>query len=117
MAGLTFVSAEHSIRLAYKVTLYWLIACCVGVVCWALAPLLLRSHTLPLRCWYPFDALVCIANGGHYVSDIVMLRLSEARRLRSRLRHPAVVSDFNGLYFWQRFSPFRVGGFNYAGSV
>ncbi|XP_058988311.1 putative odorant receptor 85e isoform X2 [Musca domestica] len=57
MAGLTFVSAEHSIRLAYKVTLYWLIACCVGVVCWALAPLLLRSHTLPLRCWYPFDAL------------------------------------------------------------
>ncbi|XP_061392398.1 putative odorant receptor 85e [Musca vetustissima] len=57
MAGLTFVSAHYSIRLAHKVTLYWLIACNVGVICWALAPLLLRSHTLPLRCWYPFDAL------------------------------------------------------------
>ncbi|XP_073819305.1 odorant receptor 85e [Musca autumnalis] len=57
MAGLTFVSAHQSIRLAYKISLYWLIACSVGVICWALAPLLLHSHTLPLRCWYPFDAL------------------------------------------------------------
>uniref|UniRef100_A0A1I8NX59 Odorant receptor n=2 Tax=Stomoxys calcitrans TaxID=35570 RepID=A0A1I8NX59_STOCA len=57
LAGLTFVSAKQSIRLAHKVSLYWLISCTVGVVSWALAPLLLGSHTLPLKCWYPFDPL------------------------------------------------------------
>lgn len=60
IAGLSFVSARRSVQLAHKITLYWLISCMVGVVCWGLAPLLMRSHTLPLKCWYPFDPLVCI---------------------------------------------------------
>ncbi|XP_075144814.1 odorant receptor 85e isoform X3 [Haematobia irritans] len=57
LAGLTFVSAKRSIFLAHKTSLYWLIACIVGVVSWGLAPLLMGSHTLPLNCWYPFDPL------------------------------------------------------------
>lgn len=60
IAGLTFVSAQTSSRLAYKITKYWLGSCIIGVVCWALAPLLMGLHSLPLKCWYPFDPLVSI---------------------------------------------------------
>lgn len=59
MAGLTFVNVYSTYNLAYKITLYWLRCCMIGVVFWALNPLLLRSYSLPLKCWYPFNPLVC----------------------------------------------------------
>lgn len=63
IAGLTFVSAQSSFALAHKITKYWQLLCITGVICWALAPLILGSHTLPLKCWYPFDPLVSSCNG------------------------------------------------------
>lgn len=58
LAGVTFVSYRCSYNLAHKAVKYWNLWCIIGVVFWALAPLCLGSHTLPLPCWYPFDALV-----------------------------------------------------------
>lgn len=60
MAGLTFVNVSAPYNLAHKITLYWLRCCMIGVVSWAINPLLLRSYTLPLKCWYPYNPLVCI---------------------------------------------------------
>ncbi|XP_037943064.1 putative odorant receptor 85e [Teleopsis dalmanni] len=57
LVGLTFVSARTAYRNARNVTIYWLIACISGVMFWGMAPIILHSHTLPLKCWYPFDAL------------------------------------------------------------
>uniref|UniRef100_A0A1B0GDM4 Odorant receptor n=1 Tax=Glossina morsitans morsitans TaxID=37546 RepID=A0A1B0GDM4_GLOMM len=58
LAGVTFVSYRCSYNLAHKAVKYWNLWCIIGVVFWALAPLCMGSHTLPLPCWYPFDALL-----------------------------------------------------------
>uniref|UniRef100_A0A1A9Z4Y5 Odorant receptor n=1 Tax=Glossina pallidipes TaxID=7398 RepID=A0A1A9Z4Y5_GLOPL len=58
LAGVTFVSYRCSYNLAHKAVKYWNLWCIFGVVFWALAPLCMGSYTLPLPCWYPFDALV-----------------------------------------------------------
>ncbi|KAM7362487.1 odorant receptor 85e isoform 2-T2 [Cochliomyia hominivorax] len=70
MAGFTFVSSHSSYNLAYKITLYWLRSCMVGVVSWALNPLLLGSYTLPLKCWYPFNPLQPVVYEFTYASQV-----------------------------------------------
>uniref|UniRef100_A0A1A9W482 Odorant receptor n=1 Tax=Glossina brevipalpis TaxID=37001 RepID=A0A1A9W482_9MUSC len=57
LAGVTFVTYRCSYNLAHRMVKYWELWCIVGVVCWALAPLLIGSHSLPIPCRYPFDAL------------------------------------------------------------
>ncbi|KAI8121869.1 Odorant receptor 85e [Lucilia cuprina] len=70
MAGLTFVSVDLSYNLAYKITLYWLRSCMVGVVSWALNPLLLGSYSLPLKCWYPFNPLQPVVYELTYMTQV-----------------------------------------------
>ena len=58
LAGMTYVNSYQSYATAKKMTIYWLISCLTGVVMWAVAPLLMGTRTLALKCWYPFDPMV-----------------------------------------------------------
>lgn len=116
MAGLTFVAAKRSILLAHKISFYWLIACAVGVVCWGLAPMLLGVHVLPLKCWYPFDPLVCVPLTLSYMY-LNYYKISETYDLRGSVCYTAMVSVFNGLYLWQWFCSLCVHCCHNVGSI
>ncbi|XP_017857194.1 PREDICTED: putative odorant receptor 85e [Drosophila arizonae] len=57
LAGVSFVNMHSSYRWFRSFTLVWLAACMVGTISWGMTPLVLRNRTLPLHCWYPFDAM------------------------------------------------------------
>ncbi|XP_022209647.2 putative odorant receptor 85e [Drosophila obscura] len=57
LAGVTFVSTQRAQRWTRNFTVSWVLACLLGVLLWGLSPLMLGVRTLPLTCWYPFDAL------------------------------------------------------------
>ncbi|XP_030374168.1 putative odorant receptor 85e [Scaptodrosophila lebanonensis] len=67
LAGVSFVSAYGAYRWARNFSVIWVSACLSGVTFWAITPLVVGSHTLPLSCWYPFDALA----PGNYASIYV----------------------------------------------
>ncbi|XP_034664913.1 putative odorant receptor 85e [Drosophila subobscura] len=57
LAGVTFVSSHTAHRWSRSFTSTWILSCLVGVITWGVSPLMLGIRTLPLTCWYPFDAL------------------------------------------------------------
>ncbi|XP_064544999.1 putative odorant receptor 85e [Drosophila montana] len=57
LAGVSFVNMHTAYRWARNFTAIWLISCLSGVIFWGVTPLVLGVRTLPLRCWYPFDAM------------------------------------------------------------
>ncbi|XP_002137585.2 putative odorant receptor 85e [Drosophila pseudoobscura] len=57
LAGVTFVSSHAAHRWSRSFTTIWILSCLVGVITWGVSPLMLGIRTLPLTCWYPFDAL------------------------------------------------------------
>lgn len=57
LAGVSFVNMYTAYRWACNFTAIWLISCLSGCIFWGVTPLVLGVRTLPLRCWYPFDAM------------------------------------------------------------
>ncbi|KAL7730913.1 hypothetical protein ACLKA6_014156 [Drosophila palustris] len=57
LAGVSFVNCHATYRWANNFSAIWMGACLAGVIFWGITPLVLGHHALPLKCWYPFDAL------------------------------------------------------------
>lgn len=57
LAGVCFVNMHSTYRWFRSFTLVWLSACLSGVISWGITPLMMGNRTLPLHCWYPFDAM------------------------------------------------------------
>ncbi|KAH8383811.1 hypothetical protein KR009_010614, partial [Drosophila setifemur] len=70
LAGVTFVSSHAAYRKSWIFTVVWMMACLVGVISWGLAPLILGVRTLPLLCWYPFDALAPVTYSVVYATQL-----------------------------------------------
>ncbi|KAH8268333.1 hypothetical protein KR026_005178, partial [Drosophila bipectinata] len=70
LAGVTFVSNHASYRMSRNFTAVWIMACLLGVITWGVSPLILGIRTLPLLCWYPFDALAPVTYTAVYASQL-----------------------------------------------
>ncbi|EDV94818.1 putative odorant receptor 85e [Drosophila grimshawi] len=57
LAGVSFVNMHATYSWARRFSFIWFIACMAGVIFWGVTPLVLGIRVLPLRCWYPFDAM------------------------------------------------------------
>ncbi|ALC45365.1 Or85e [Drosophila busckii] len=70
LAGVCFVNSAYASQWTRSFSTIWFICCMVGVLYWGLTPLLLGAHTLPLFCWYPFDAMAAIAYPWVYATQL-----------------------------------------------
>ncbi|KAH8295013.1 hypothetical protein KR018_005390, partial [Drosophila ironensis] len=70
LAGVTFVSCHAAYRKSWSFTTVWIMACLLGVITWGVSPLILGIRTLPLLCWYPFDALAPVTYTAVYATQL-----------------------------------------------
>ncbi|KAH8326337.1 hypothetical protein KR067_005313, partial [Drosophila pandora] len=70
LAGVTFVSNHKSYSLSRNFTAVWIMACLLGVITWGVSPLILGIRTLPLLCWYPFNALAPVTYTVVYATQL-----------------------------------------------
>ncbi|KAH8264169.1 hypothetical protein KR038_004100, partial [Drosophila bunnanda] len=70
LAGVTFVSSHAAFRKSRTFTTVWIMACLLGVISWGVSPLMLGIRTLPLLCWYPFDAMAPVTYTAVYATQL-----------------------------------------------
>ncbi|KAH8288607.1 hypothetical protein KR054_006252, partial [Drosophila jambulina] len=70
LAGVTFVSSHAAFRKSRTFTIVWIMACLLGVISWGVSPLMLGIRTLPLLCWYPFDAMAPVTYTAVYTTQL-----------------------------------------------
>ncbi|XP_037943035.1 odorant receptor 83a [Teleopsis dalmanni] len=53
--GFTYVTMNESLSMSNKWIKIYVYCCFIGTIFWLILPIAYGDHSLPLRCWYPFD--------------------------------------------------------------